>query len=112
MYRTKFEVSQTVKLVRVDDMTSLDTICTMLGETIAYGVRAKRATLTRKFKKLKENTVLNVVQVKDESSAVFKHVPAATVGGFDFIFNHLGTLAVRSRYEKFWYHTDTRIVCQ
>jgi hypothetical protein len=61
MYRTKFGVSQTVELVRIDDMTSLENLQTILGETIVYGVRAKRATLKRKFKKLKENTALNVV---------------------------------------------------
>jgi hypothetical protein len=70
MYRTKFGVSQTMELVRIVDMTSLENLWTILGETIVYGVGAKRATLKRKFKckfkKLKENTALNVVQVKDE----------------------------------------------
>ncbi len=108
MYRTKFGVSQTVELVRVEDTTSLENLRSILGETIAYGVRAKRATLKRKFKPLKENTAINAVLVVEESAGVFKRVPAATVGGFDFIFNRLGTLAVRTRYEKVFYHTDTQ----
>jgi hypothetical protein len=108
MYRTKFAVSQTVELVRIEDMTTLENLRSILGETIAYGVRAKRATLKRKFKPLKENTAINAVLVVEESAGVFKRVPAATVGGFDFIYNRLGTLAVRTRYEKVWYHTDTK----
>jgi hypothetical protein len=108
MYRTKFGVSQTVELVRVEDTTSLENLRSILGETIAYGVRAKRATLKRKFKPLKENTAINAVLVEEEATRVFKRVPAATVGGFDFIFNRLGTLAVRTRYEKVFYHTNTQ----
>jgi hypothetical protein len=59
MHRTKFGVLQTVELVRVDDTTTLENLRSILGETIAYGVRAKRATLKRKFKALKENTAIN-----------------------------------------------------
>jgi hypothetical protein len=98
MHRTEFGVSQTVELVRVDDTATLDNLRSILGTTIAYGVRGKRATLKRKLKELKENATLNVVHVGD-AVAAFKRVPAATVGGFDFIFNRLGTLAVRSRYK-------------
>jgi hypothetical protein len=108
MHRTKFGVSQTVELVRVDDTASLDNLQSILGTTIAYGVRAKRATLKRKFKELKENTAINAVLVEDEATGVFKRVPADTVGGFDFIFNQLGSLAVRTRYKKVWYHTDSK----
>jgi hypothetical protein len=44
MYQTKFSVAQTVELVQIEDMASLKTLCRVLGETIAYGIRAKRAS--------------------------------------------------------------------
>ena len=108
MYRTNFFTTQTVELVRIDDATSLESLRSILGETIAYGIRAKRATKKRKLIKLRENTALNVVQVEDEAPDVFKRVLPATAGGFDFIYNRLGGLAVRTRYEKIFYHTETK----
>jgi hypothetical protein len=107
MYRTKFCSTQTVELVRIGDAASLDSLRSTLGETIAYGIRAKRATKKRKLIKLRENTALNVVQVEDDAAHVFKRVLPATVGGFDFIYNRLGSLEVRTRYEKIFFHTET-----
>jgi hypothetical protein len=68
-----------------------------------------------------ENTAINAVLVEDKATGVFTHVLPATAGGFDFIFNRLGSLAIRfdfifnrlgslairTRYEKVWYHTET-----
>jgi hypothetical protein len=107
MYRTKFFTMQTVELVQIDDTASLDNLHSILGETIAYGICAKRATKKRKLIKLGENTALNIIQVEDKAPQVFKRVLPATAGGFDFIYNQLGSLAVRTGYEKIFYHTET-----
>jgi hypothetical protein len=62
---------------------------TMLGLTITYGLRSKKAFVLDNWVQIKNNCTMNYVIVDKNDTDKFVPIPAASAGSFDFIRIHL-----------------------
>ena len=109
MKRTKFAVSEDVDVMRFSDETQFASLRSVLGSTICYGIRARRAKLSDKGPvRIPPGCAVDCVVAADEDTVdptKFVRVPPASEGGFDLIHNGNNLLSLRVRYRKFHYET-------
>jgi hypothetical protein len=104
--RCKLEVPSDVQMIRIENPTSLEILRTILGTTVSYGIRGKRATLKDNHITINNNETLNIVVVEDNPPGRFCRVPSARFGGFDFTHDSVNELVVRTRYRKVHYRSE------
>jgi hypothetical protein len=103
--RCKLEIPSDVQLIRIENPTTLDILRSILGTTVSYGIRGKRATLKDNNIAIHNNETLNLVIVNDNPPGTFQRVPPACFGGFDFTHDSVNELVVRTRYRKVHYRS-------
>ena len=101
MKRTKFAVSEDVKIMRFADEMQLASLRSVLGSTTCHGARASRAKWSDKEPcRISPNCAVNcAVEERDEETAApakFVCVPPASKGGFDLIHNGKNALSASS----------------
>jgi hypothetical protein len=112
--RMKCAVSEDVDVMRFSTETQFDSLRSVLGSNICYGIRARRAKLSdaapiRIPPDCAVNCVTEHTVESDEDTAdppKFVRVPPAREGGFDLIHNRINMLSLRVRYKKFHYQTE------
>jgi hypothetical protein len=75
----------------------------MLGSTVTYGLRFKKASVLDNWVQIENNCAVNYVIVDENQNDKFVPIPAASADGFNFIHNGKNSLFLRSRYRKALY---------
>jgi hypothetical protein len=92
-------------MIRIESNMSLEILQSILGTTVSYGIRGRRATLKNNDLTICNNETLNIVIVDDNPPGRFCRVPAASFGGFNFTHDSVNELVVHTRYGKVHYRS-------
>jgi hypothetical protein len=107
MKRIKLQVNSYIELLRIDTSEGMESLRSILGSTISYGLRAQKASVRDNWVPIENNCAVNYVIVDENGTNNFVPLPPASAGGFDFIHNGKNSLFLRTRYRKALYRSNS-----